>query len=156
MATRSALRVLALCLPFTLAASACSIVVHDGAGATLDLGEKPAAVPPGLTPSGPVRCTNNDELRVEGLYITGPGPLVYAGGNCDIWIVGSTLDADGVAVRVDGNGDVTIRESDVRGTQAAFVINGNGDIHVAGSTLVGRREIVGNGQLFDEGGNTFH
>ncbi|MDF1566052.1 MAG: hypothetical protein P1V51_23665 [Deltaproteobacteria bacterium] len=136
---------------------ACTIIFQDttSPAESVELGGG-RAVPPGLTESGPLICEGNDELRVEGLYIVGDGPGIHALDNCDLWIVGSVIDVRGVALRVDGNGDVHVQDSQLLGTDAAFVINGNGDLRVSGSVFTGRREIAGNGELHDDGNNTFN
>jgi len=138
--------------------SSCAFIFHESESAadTVDFGSTGREVPPGLTPSGPLRCQGNDEFRVVGLYITGDGPGVLAQENCDLWIENSVIDVRGVALRVDGNGDVILSGSKLYGTDAAFVINGNGDLRTSGSTFEGRREIVGNGELHDDGGNIFN
>ena len=141
-----------------LALTACTLIVHERgptAADEVEFGSTGRDIPPGLTASGPLRCGVNEELRVEGLYITGEGPGVYALDNCDLWIVDSVIDVRGVALRIDGNGDVHVQNSKLIGTDAAYIVNGNGDLHASGSTFEGRREIVGNGDLHDDGSNSF-
>ncbi len=147
-----------LLLPALLVLTSCTLIFQETGPSpadTVSFGSTGRDVPPGLTASGPVHCEANDELRVEGLYITGDGPGVSALDNCELSIINSVIDVRGVALRIDGNGDVNIVNSRLVGTDAAYVVNGNGDLRASGSTFIGRREIVGNGELHDDGGNTF-
>ena len=138
--------------------ASCTFVFHENTSPAdaVEFGSTGRDIPPGLTASGPVVCQGNDEFRVVGLYITGDGPGIHALDNCDLWVENSVIDVRGVALRVDGNGDVHLKDSQLIGTDAAFVVNGNGDVRTSGTTFVDRREIVGNGDLHDDGMNVFN
>jgi len=146
----------------TLFISTLSLVAFVFSGCTLVLHGTPSGevaapgVPPGLTASTPVRCEANQELTLHNLYITGQGPGVTALGNCALTIEGSTIDVSGVALQVSDNSTVTIRNSRLSGTSGSFSVGQNGTVHASGSVFVGRHDSADNGEVVDDGGNTFN
>lgn len=128
--------------------------------AELEAGDEPApAAGPAsggrYRPHVPIRCVGSKDLRLVGRSIDTSGDAIEVLGSCDVVLDRCRIRAGGSAIAIKGSGTVTVSDSYVEGRRAAVRILGSGDLRARRTRFVGRRSVMGSGQLHDDGGNTW-
>ncbi|WP_428262839.1 right-handed parallel beta-helix repeat-containing protein [Haliangium sp.] len=154
-------------LVLTAAVASASCIIHAPSGPQPGPGPAPEPVEPvepgdpgdpddpGLTPYPPVSCTGNDDLTLDGVYIEASENGIEILGNCDVVITNSEVRAGGDAIHITGNGSVRVENCVIDGGRTSVSIRGNGDVIATGSRFFGPREVVGNGDIQDDGTNSW-
>ncbi len=107
----------------------------------------PVSATPAAAPGGPIQCSGNRDLTLDGVVIDAPGGMaVYAEGNCTLVLRNCRLSGQR-AVVVSGNGDVTLEGCTVQGAPTAFVVDGNGTLRLVGTQVEGEEAVSGNGDV---------
>jgi hypothetical protein len=118
--------------------------------------EEEEGVPTGTEPevAGPVDCHGNQTIVLENRQIEAAGVAVDLHGNCSARIMNSHIIGD-VALDVHGNAQVVIENSTLEGRRSAMTLHGNGTASASNSEFRGGISRHGNGQLIDQGNNTW-